>query len=246
MGRIFTTQEWLRFFGKAKLQTFQDVFSQRHNVGMAFFDTEGKPLTVFSKYPLFCTAIQKDNCERCVEEGRNHLSGLTDKDKVKLFACPFGLVGFICPVLFDGQIIAYAYVSGATYESSKLPPETRERFHLPVITRKDLKELGELLAETLSLLNVNLSVFEKTKLKERKDSRDFDMDRDSRLSLREKDIVELVCKGFSNRQIADELFISERTVKTHVSNILAKLNLHDRMQLLVKYYGGSGGNKDEY
>ena len=64
--------------------------------------------------------------------------------------------------------------------------------------------------------------------------------------MRERDIVELVCKGLSNKQIADKLFISERTVKTHVSNILAKLNLHDRMQLLVQYYGGNNGEKDEH
>ena len=48
--------------------------------------------------------------------------------------------------------------------------------------------------------------------------------------------MQLLCKGFSNKQIARQLFISETTVKTHISNILAKLNLHDRMQIVVYYY----------
>ena len=61
--------------------------------------------------------------------------------------------------------------------------------------------------------------------------------RDERISNREWEIVELLCRGMTNKQIATSLFISETTVKTHVSNILAKLDLHDRMQIIVRYYG---------
>lgn len=50
------------------------------------------------------------------------------------------------------------------------------------------------------------------------------------LSARERDILVLVAAGKSNRQIAEELTISERTARTHVSNILAKLNLRSRTQ----------------
>ena len=245
MSKYFSPQEWLKFIGKEKLQTFQDVFSQSYNVSMSFFDAEGKPLTVFSKYPLFCTVVQKENLQRCIEEGKNHLASIQEKDRSKFFTCPFGLIGFVCPIFFDGQIMAYAYVGGVTYEGSKISLETRERYHLPVISKERLKEISELLEETLNLLNVNLSIFEKCKIKEKREFREDDLKRNSRISLREKEIVELVCKGLSNKQIADALFISERTVKTHVSNILAKLNLHDRMQLLVHYYGSSG-DSDEH
>jgi len=50
---------------------------------------------------------------------------------------------------------------------------------------------------------------------------------------REKDVVRLVAQGRSNQQIASELFISEKTVKTHISNILNKLQLQDRTQLAI-------------
>ena len=53
------------------------------------------------------------------------------------------------------------------------------------------------------------------------------------LSPRERDIVNLVVTGMSNKQIARQLSISEKTVKTHVSNILSKLHLQDRTQLAI-------------
>ena len=65
--------------------------------------------------------------------------------------------------------------------------------------------------------------------------------RDDRISKREHEIVMLLCKGYSNKQISQQLFISETTVKTHISNILAKLNLHDRMQIVVHYYNKNNG-----
>ena len=50
------------------------------------------------------------------------------------------------------------------------------------------------------------------------------------LSERELDVLRNLAKGISNQEIGDELFISERTVRTHVSNILAKLHLANRTQ----------------
>ncbi|WP_070043843.1 response regulator transcription factor [Streptococcus agalactiae] len=53
------------------------------------------------------------------------------------------------------------------------------------------------------------------------------------LTARERDILNLLAKGYDNQRIADELFISLKTVKTHVSNILGKLNVADRTQAVV-------------
>jgi DNA-binding NarL/FixJ family response regulator len=52
----------------------------------------------------------------------------------------------------------------------------------------------------------------------------------SDLTKREKDVLNELAKGKSNKEIASSLFITEKTVKTHVSNILAKLQLSDRTQ----------------
>ena len=53
------------------------------------------------------------------------------------------------------------------------------------------------------------------------------------LTARERDILALLAKGYDNQTIADELFISLKTVKTHVSNILSKLQVDDRTQAVV-------------
>ena len=50
------------------------------------------------------------------------------------------------------------------------------------------------------------------------------------LTQRELEVLRLVAKGQSNREIGDELFISENTVKNHVRNILEKLQIHSRME----------------
>ncbi|MEH2354716.1 response regulator transcription factor [Nostoc sp.] len=53
------------------------------------------------------------------------------------------------------------------------------------------------------------------------------------LTPREKEVLRLIATGASNREIAQELYISEGTVKNHVTNILNRLNLRDRTQAAI-------------
>jgi DNA-binding NarL/FixJ family response regulator len=58
----------------------------------------------------------------------------------------------------------------------------------------------------------------------------------SSLSEREVQIVREVARGLTNREIAERLVVSDATVKTHVANVLRKLGLRDRVQLVVCAY----------
>ena len=68
----------------------------------------------------------------------------------------------------------------------------------------------------------------------------FDYEIDSKkieelgISSREYDVLKLISKGFSNKEIGDRLFLSESTIKTHVSNLLVKLDAKRRTQAIEK------------
>lgn len=73
------------------------------------------------------------------------------------------------------------------------------------------------------------------------------------LTERELEVFRLIARGLSNAEIAQELYISETTVKTHITHILMKLNLRDRVQAVVLAFEtglfepdvGAGADRDD-
>ena len=228
-----TAEQWLKFVGKEKLQTFQDLFVQHIGASMAFFDLDGRLLTVWSRYSLFCSNLQERDSSRCTAVTQSVLPTLTSGDS-RILSCPFGITCIFCPVQLHGTTLAYAYLGGMVTPDSKLSAAVREKFHLPTLTREEVSRLARLLEAQLRLLDVNTEALGAAAMP--LPAAVMDSARDKRISKREWDIIELICHGLSNKQIAASLYISETTVKTHVSNILGKLDLRDRMQIIVHYY----------
>ena len=80
------------------------------------------------------------------------------------------------------------------------------------------------------LIKLILFPFEKKQIYNRKDETK-DIDRFAVLSPREKEVARLAARGYSNAQIAEELFISVETVKRHMSTIFEKLEIKSRAEL---------------
>jgi len=57
--------------------------------------------------------------------------------------------------------------------------------------------------------------------------------KDERLTYREIEVLQLICQGLSNYEIAKKLYLSEKTVKNHLTNIFRKINVNDRTQAVL-------------
>ncbi|MBL7089347.1 response regulator transcription factor [Acidovorax sp.] len=62
------------------------------------------------------------------------------------------------------------------------------------------------------------------------------------LSSRELEVAQAVARGLSNKEIAERLFISERTVKAHLGSAFEKLHVRDRVQLVLRLNQGANGH----
>ena len=120
------------------------------------------------------------------------------------------------------------YAQGASGYCEKIAPPVIAQKAVETILKGDVWIQRDLISKVIGTLVKRSKQVLHNKYDEKKQD-----DALKTLSSREKEVVARIRIGESNRQIAEHLFISERTVKAHLSSIFKKLNLSDRLQLVI-------------
>lgn len=234
MERFLTTEEWVRVIGKENLQNFQDSLSREFNISLCFYDLKANPITVWSNLSLLCCNIKLKNSEKCEFEELKALHYIQEKkiDSYLVSRCYVGMTKFMFPVYFNDKLLAILSGGRVVTDNTTIAPELLKKYYVPKLEESKTKKICDLISNFLKLINFNLNLLENLRTKEEfKKITEFD----DKLSKREVSVAKLICKGFSNKKIAENLFISEKTVKTHVRNILMKLDLQDRVHIVIEY-----------
>ncbi|MGH8120210.1 MAG: response regulator transcription factor [Gammaproteobacteria bacterium] len=120
------------------------------------------------------------------------------------------------------------YAQGASgYCEINAPPEIARK-SVETVLKGDVWIQRDLISKVIGTLVTRSKTAPATNVSQKKMDDALKM-----LSSREKEVVARIRTGESNRQVAEHLFISERTVKAHLSSIFRKLNLSDRLQLVI-------------
>ncbi len=230
-----SADRWVSMVGKGALQDYQDCFVRDYRIPLLLVDTQGKPLLVPSLKVDFCDFVQSGVPHDC-----SGVAGYDAADVVRYFesrrvfdpllrTCNFGITTFAVPVFFNARLVALWRCDGFVFDDTPHSEQLSAKFDIPVISRGEFKNATSWLECICRLLDIHLDA-----------TAGSSNPAPTRvlspvLTPRENEIAILVCDGLSNSQIADRLFLSEKTVKTHMSSILAKLEVKNRVQLICEY-----------
>jgi DNA-binding CsgD family transcriptional regulator len=221
----------------AKLQYLQDLYSKQFHLSISVFRRDGNEFSVSSSQSLECAQASMKHPDVC----RNHLLRLLQQGETRLstviVTCPFGLTTAVIPlgtVLETDRMTKADYYLvigkirvrgiGDTYYALPDQIEDDSQYSLA-----EFKEIIQLIAFNMDLL---FGLVKQGKIPLER-SQPVEKSTFDALTQREKEILHLVSVGMSNQEISKNLFISEQTVKVHVSNILKKLQMKNRTQLAL-------------
>ncbi|WP_073090261.1 LuxR family transcriptional regulator [Thermosyntropha lipolytica] len=227
--------QFIKRIGKESIQALQDSLSEMLNMSFCLWDSKGNRLTVWSNSSLFCYTIISKNKERCKKQKQNIISQVREKKEPVVATCYMGMTFFSIPILYQEELIAIFYGGGFVLGNKTAGSEyiSRLGYNIPVISELQLNNTINFLEKFFSVLKREVAFYEYSDdLKISREETDIFL-LHNHLSLRELEIAKLVLAGMSNKEIANYLGISEKTVKVHVGSILKKLQLKDRKQLII-------------
>lgn len=225
-------QQWIKLKGKGKIQSFQDSFAEWANISLCLLSIDGNNLTVWSNFSLLCDHMTKNYQDRCIDEHQKIINNVLKSKKTCIFTCYMGLTYFACPIFYNNDIVA-VYFGGSVYlEENKNLYNYNASSNIPTINLKKLNDIMKMLENILHLCNMNQNTLKTSEPRNAKSDMELSF-LQKKLSVRELEITKLIINGLTNKEIAMKLYISEKTVKTHVNHILKKLKLKNRVQIMI-------------
>ena len=243
------------------LQNLQDFFATTMNVASLTVDKNG-PVTQPSNFSDLClkhTRGSELGCKRCTECDIKYGELAAKKGEPVIYTCHAGLTDFAVPIMVGDQHLA-TILGGQIL--TKMPNEDLFRQtarELNLNEEEYIEQLNkikviplekiEAAAQFLFLLTNSLSCIARANLKLSEFGLDYKLSKsvkmeeffacnsggsENSLSLREFEVLKLIVLGKNNTEIAKDLFISVHTAKKHVSSILQKMFVNDRVQIAVK------------
>jgi DNA-binding CsgD family transcriptional regulator len=231
-----SSANWYQSLGAdaaARLQEVQDSMAYLSKLSICIIDSKGIPYTISSNQPS-CSynnqcKIDKEDCKELLLRGINEAE---QKLESVMVACPEGLAVTIVPLgdfCLEAQNAPLAYLSlgkvfiGEDNSAGKKPMLSLKKYQKAVVSVSKIFELiFILLARGVSMDHIGLAFGQNPV------SKDYTV-----LTKRELEVLKRVGTGLTNHAIANQLYISDSTVKTHITNIMAKLDMGNRTELAL-------------
>lgn len=243
------------------MQNVQDFFAKTMDIGVVIV-FERKRLTESSNPSVFCNDYIKKNklgCERCYNCHHEWEEAAKKSGKPVIFKCHAGLTNFAIPTFLEGQYMG-SVLGGQILTECKdenhfkqIAKELNIEEEEYLEASKNIKVFNDeefgIITKSLATITHSIAEMAYAKYQLSLIGMDYKVPRNvaieewlflnngsikTRLTAREFEVLKLIVLGKSNTEIAKELFISVHTVKAHVSSLLDKLFVDDRVQVAVK------------
>ncbi|UZP05064.1 LuxR family transcriptional regulator [Clostridium botulinum] len=225
-------EKWIKIKGKRKIQSFQDLYADLFNISLGIMSLEGKTLTVWSNSSLFCNYIIKNNSERCKQEKQKIIEYVMKTGKSIKYTCYMKITYFACPIFYGDDLVAICLGGGVYLKEDKDSLNESIVKGIEILETSKLNDIINLLENVFNLIDNEKEITQFEKDKNEKFNEDLFF-LENKLTLREMEVVKLINLGMTNKEICMKLNISEKTVKTHVTNILRKLKMKDRLEVVI-------------
>ena len=223
--------KWLNTAGKERVQAFQDNFAAAFDISACVLSLSGKAMTVWSNESLLCHYLSTKEGDHCRMQKERALQKMRKRGEIIVETCYAGVQAFFCPIKMDDRIVAAFF--GGVVRTEAGESERYARFEVPLLEMKKLVQIANLAGSMFDITEAVKGVEQMQQLDKQESALESKLMARYHLSRREVAVAAHILGGESNKVIAQKLYISEKTVKTHVSNIFRKLQVKDRVQLVL-------------